>query len=110
MTAFAETYQLIAYAITLPFAVGFVLRFARPSERWWRSMFGVSLMTLAIAVVLVCVQTILFRLFGPDYPGRWCILIVTATLTLVAMILRYRVLGKAQREDRAHPPTPTQHL
>ena len=110
MTGFAETFQLVLAWITLPFALRFVWRFAHPSERWYKTMFGWSLMTLAVAVVLQMIQAILFRLFGADYWGRPVILIVAASLTFVAMVLRDHVLGKAQRDDRARARAHTEHL
>lgn len=101
---FGEVWSTVASALTLPAVVAFVALYAKPSERWWRSWFGWSLMLMAVAIGLSCLATVLFRIVGHPYPGRDVLLIVGSTVTLVAMVMRTGVLLRAQRRDRsAHP-------
>lgn len=96
----AESVQLVICLCALVPTVDFVVRFGRPSERWWRHRFGWSLMLLAVAVLLMLAQTILFRLYGPDYWGRDVVLISASSMVFVAMLLRDLELRSLQRQDR----------
>lgn len=98
MTWYETLQGWIAFA-TLPVAAGFIGLFGRPSERWWVTWFGRSLMLLAVGVFAYALSVVLYRSFG-DYPGRPALLLTAQTLVLLAMGIRTWVLWRAQRRDR----------
>lgn len=98
MTWYETLQGWIAFA-TLPVAAVFIGLFVRPSERWWVTGFGRSLMLLAVGVFAYALSVALFRAFG-DYPGRPALLLTAQSLVLVAMTIRTWVLWRAQRSDR----------
>lgn len=98
MTWYETLQGWIAFA-TLPVAAGFIWLFGRPSERWWVTWFGRSLMLLAVGVFAYALSVVLYRSFG-DYPGRPALLLTAQTLVLLAMGIRTWVLWRAQRGDR----------
>jgi hypothetical protein len=98
----AEKTQLIITIPTWFVTIGFIVLYSRRGERWYRSWFGISLMLIAWAVLAYTTSVILFRLFGPGYPGRDWLLVGSALLTLVAMLMRTAVLAAAQHDDRKH--------
>lgn len=102
----ADHLQLWIAITTLPVSAYFIYMFAKPSERFWRSMFGVSLMLIAIAIFWAELSVVLYRIFGFDYTGRDIIRVGSQALTLIAMSLRTFVLDRAQRQDK----TPRPHL
>lgn len=94
-----ETLQGWIAFVTLPVAAVFIVLFGRPSERWWVTGFGRSLMLLAVGVFAYALSVVLFRAFG-DYPGRPVLLLTAQSLVLVAMTIRTWVLWRAQRGER----------
>lgn len=97
----AEQIQTALALLTLPVAVTFIVLFGRPSEGWWRTWFGRSLMILAIGVASNSTVTVLYRFLG-EYPGRDVLLVFSSAAILVAMVIRTIVLRDAQRADRPH--------
>lgn len=83
----------------LPVSTAFIVLFGRKSERWWRTEFGVSLMLVAVAIFFSGLATALYRIYGPDYPLRDPLRLSAQALALVAMLLRTRVLARAQWHD-----------
>lgn len=94
-----EKIALVFAILTLPAALVFIWRYAR--DPWWRTMFGVSLMLIAVAVLLYSLASIAFRIWGPDYIGRPVLLPAASGMTFVAMTLRTVVLWRLQRADRS---------
>ena len=94
-----ETLQGWIAFVTLPVAAVFIVLFGRPSERWWVTGFGRSLMLLAVGVFAYALSVVLYRFFG-DYSGRPFVLLAAQSLVLVAMLMRTWVLWRAQRSDR----------
>lgn len=94
----AEQVQGRVYTVTAIVSVLFIVLYSR--DPWWRSLFGRSLMLLAVAVFLYGLSVVLFRFVGPDYFGRDALLVVAADATLAAMALRTWVLWVAQKRDR----------
>lgn len=93
-----ETLQLWLAAATIPVALTFLVAYI--PERPWRQWFGTSLLLIAVAVLAYSSSIVLFRIFGPDYPGRALMVTASAGLTLTAMVMRTAVLLSAQRADR----------
>lgn len=98
MTWYEAAQAWIATA-TLPVSVVFLLLFARPSEHWWATWFGRSLMLLALGVLAYSCATVLYRWFG-DYPGRPFVLLFSTTAVFLAMSIRTGVLWRSQRKGR----------
>jgi FlaA1/EpsC-like NDP-sugar epimerase len=93
-----ETVQLTLFVATLPWAVAFIVLYAR--DRWWRSPFGWSLMMIAVAVTLYSASAVLFRLFGQEYPLRDAMILGSSALTFLAIVVRTLVLRGVQRGER----------
>lgn len=100
----ADHLQLWMAVICLPITALFIYMFGKPSERWWRSWFGISLMLLAIAIFWAELSVVLFRFWGMEYYGRDIIRVGAQFLTLTAMGLRTWVLFVAQRHDKIRHP------
>lgn len=98
MTAAEQISTCFALATLVP-AVVFVVLYARPSERWWRSWFGISLMMIAVVLIEYSLSTALFRLYGPFYTGRDFVIVSTSVLAFTAISVRSWVLLKAQWHD-----------
>lgn len=94
-----ETLQLWVAAGTLPFAVTFLIAYI--PERPWTHWFGTSLLLIAAAVLLYSSSVVLFRILGPDYPGRAEMVTFSVGLTFTAMVMRTWVLLSAQHPTRA---------
>lgn len=93
----AEGVQGRMYVATAFIALVFMALYSR--DPWQKSWFGRSLMLLALSIFLVGVSVILFRLYGPDYPLRPVLIVVTADTAFFAMLVRTLVLIGAQRND-----------
>lgn len=93
-----ETLQLWTAAVTLPFAVVFILAYL--PERPWREWFATSLLLLAVGVLFYVTSVILFRLYGPDYWGRDLMVVGSVGLVCTAMVMRTFVLLSLQRGAR----------
>jgi hypothetical protein len=102
----AEAVQERVYLVTAVIAVVFMVMYAR--DAWFTNWFGRSLMLIAVAFLLVGVSVILYRTFGPDYPFRPVLIILTADVSMVAMLSRTLVLRWAQRQDKRRRDTPVQ--
>ena len=98
MTWYESAQTVIAFA-TLPVTAYFLFLFAKPSERWWATPFGRSLMLLAVGVFLYSSATVMWRLFG-DYPWRPFMLLGATGSAFVAMLIRTVVLHNAQKTER----------
>ncbi len=96
----AEQIQLGLAIATLPFAIAFTILFAKPSERWWRTTLGWSLMVLCWAVIAWTCSVILYRINGGPYLGRDYLIVGSSVLTFAAMVSRTWVLWSAQRHER----------
>lgn len=94
-----ETAQAWIATATLPVSVVFLVLFARPSEHWWATWFGRSLMLLALGVFAYSCATVLYRFLG-DYPGRPFVLLFSTTAVFLAMSIRTGVLWHSQRKGR----------
>lgn len=94
-----EVIQTYAAWLTIPASLWFIWLYSKPSERWWQSWFGWSLMLMAAAVGLDALATVLFRTNGGPYPGRDVLLSIASVVALVAMVMRALVLRAAQRSD-----------
>lgn len=109
-----EKIQTVFALATIVPSLLFIALFARPSERWWRSWFGVSLMMIAVVLVEYAVSTALFRLYGVNYPGRDFVIVSTSLLAFTAISLRTWVLARAQLKERDNgrrrkPPATDRH-
>lgn len=100
----ADDLQLWIAVPAIAVTIVFIGMFARPSERWWKTMFGTSLMLLAVAILIAETTVVLFRIYGPEYYGRDVLRVTAQCMTFVAMALRTWVLFSAQRHDRRSRP------
>lgn len=100
----ADHLQLWMAIACLPITAYFIYMFGKPSERFWRSWFGISLMLIAVAIFWAELSVVLFRFYGFDYVGRDVIRVGAQALTLTAMGLRTWVLHVAQHHDRIRRP------
>lgn len=100
----ADHLQLWIAIAALPVCAYFIYMFGKPSERFWRTKFGVSLMLIAVAIFWAELSVVLYRIFGFDYTGRDIIRVGSQALTLIAMTLRTWVLHNAQRNDKRPRP------
>lgn len=101
-TTWYEIAQAWIAAATLPITLAFLILFMRPSERWWATWFGWSLLLLALGVFSYSLATVLYRFLG-DYPGRPAVLIGSTILVFLAMAIRTVVLWRTQRgHHRGH--------
>lgn len=100
----ADHLQLGMALLCLPVTAYFIYMFGKPSERFWRSWFGISLMLLAVAIFIAELSVVLFRFYGLDYYGRDVIRVSAQAMTLIAMGLRTWVLHVAQHHDSMHHP------
>lgn len=91
----AERAALVLSALTLPWTVYFIAIYAL--DGWWRQKFGWSLMAIAVAVLLACVASLMWRVFGVTSP--WLSVSIWA-FALFGMVTRTLVLRAAQRADR----------
>lgn len=78
------------------------------SEPWYRSSLGRSLMTMAIAVWLFSLTSVLRQWFGPDYTGRTEIRIVANMLLAYAVWSRAIIIYRIRKKKRliTHGGTP----
>lgn len=93
-----ETLQLWIAVATLPAALVFIVAYI--PERPWRHWFGASLLLLAVGVLAYAVSVVLFRLYGPFYPGRDVMVVTSIGLVCTAMWMRTWVLLAAQSRGR----------
>jgi hypothetical protein len=95
-----EQITLVLAVLTLPWAVAFVALYSR--DGWQRHWFGRSLMAIAVAFLISCGETVVWRLYGPD-PAllRWLLWInvVVWSLGLFGMSVRTLVLWSIQRRE-----------
>lgn len=101
----AERVQTNVAACTIVASIWFVALYSR--DPWWRTLFGRSLMLIAVALFMQSLATVLYRVVG-EYPGRAFLIVGAADIALLAMVMRTRVLHVAQRDERhqaadAHP-------
>lgn len=94
-----EQIQLALAIATFPIAADFIRRYAKPSERWWATPMGWSIMLMSLAVLTWTMTVILFRILGP-YPGRDFLITFMAALAFAAMVSRHYLLTREQRRDR----------
>lgn len=108
MQEFGDVYSLISAGFTVPWALWFIILYCT-DEGWWSyrregrsypNWFGRSLMLIAVAVLLSSAGTVLFRIFGFNYPLRTALVVAIWTLTPAAMVMRTLVLWRAKRGDR----------
>lgn len=95
-----ERISFLLAVLTLPWAVAFVALYAR--DGWQRHWFGRSLMAIAVAFLLSCGETVVWRIYGPDLALlQWLLWgnVVVWSLGLFGMAARTLVLWQAQRRD-----------
>jgi amino acid transporter len=79
-------------------SLAFIVLFAR--EPWRKSVFGRSVMTLAVALLMFSVLGVLVTFLGENYPFRDEVRALGRLLILGAMGSRLWVLFRLQRGDR----------
>lgn len=73
------------------------------SARWWKTGYGRALMVLILVILSFFATSMLFNLFGDDYPGRLAMRIINMVLTVSMtwyLLLTMIVDGTRARKER----------
>jgi hypothetical protein len=81
--------------------IAFLFLLAYIPEKPQRHWFGSSLILIAVAVLFYSLTTVLFRIYGAEYPGREVLVTMSNALTTSAMVMRTCVLLAAQGRGRS---------
>lgn len=98
---------LDAYASVLVFlavipATAFPILYGFRSA-WWIHPIGRALMTKAIGMALLIDITVIYALFGDEYPGRHLVRAIVYTLIVAGLYYQTAVLISIQRAARRNP-------
>lgn len=97
MTADSVAVWLVV-AMMIP-ATGFPLLYLT-FYRWWAQPIGRALMTKAIGLGLLVDISVLYQVFGDDYPGRDFVRIIVYALILVGLWYQFIVFIRIRKDTR----------